>query len=410
MSTKWDEVGSVSGSSTLDLGPLKERLHREVIDSLDLTIIAKLDAGQLKAELSKLVTELLESESVPLSMKEREELISDIQHEVMGLGPLEPLVQDQTVNDILVNRCDQIYVERAGKLELTDIKFRDEGHLRKIIEKIVSAVGRRIDESSPMVDARLLDGSRVNAIIPPLALDGSSISIRKFSKDKLQIDDLVEKKSLTPEIAELLRGIVEARLNILISGGTGCGKTTILNILSGFIPADERIVTIEDSAELQLRQEHVVRLETRPPNVEGRGEVSQRELVKNCLRMRPDRIVMGEVRSGECLDMLQAMNTGHDGSLTTIHANTPRDCLTRVETLVAMAGLNLATKALRHYISSAIDVVLQMTRLSDGSRKVTSLSEIVGMEGETITLQEIFLFQQTGLDDQRKVHEEFKAS
>jgi pilus assembly protein CpaF len=410
MTTQWDEVGSVTGVGSLDLGPLKERLHRQVIDSLDLTIIAKLDGGQLKAELSKLVTELLESESVPLSMKEREELISDIQHEVMGLGPLEPLVQDQTVNDILVNRCDQIYIERAGKLQLTDIKFRDEGHLRKIIEKIVSAVGRRIDESSPMVDARLLDGSRVNAIIPPLALDGSSISIRKFSKDKLQVSDLVEKKSLTPEIAELLRGIVEARLNVLISGGTGCGKTTILNILSSFIPSDERIVTIEDSAELQLRQEHVVRLETRPPNVEGRGEVSQRELVKNCLRMRPDRIVMGEVRSGECLDMLQAMNTGHDGSLTTIHANTPRDCLTRVETLVAMAGLNLATKALRHYISSAIDVVLQMTRLSDGSRKMTSLSEIVGMEGETITLQEIFLFQQTGLDEERKVHGIFKAS
>jgi pilus assembly protein CpaF len=410
MTTKWDEVGTGSGSGSLDLGPLKERLHRQVIDTLDLTIVAKLDAGQLKGELSKLVSELLETESVPLSMREREELIADIQHEVMGLGPLEPLVQDQSVNDILVNRCDQIYVERAGKLQLTDVKFRDEGHLRKIIEKIVSAVGRRIDESSPMVDARLLDGSRVNAIIPPLALDGSSISIRKFSKDKLQISDLVEKRSLTPEIAELLRGIVEARLNILISGGTGCGKTTILNILSSFIPGDERIVTIEDSAELQLRQEHVVRLETRPPNVEGRGEVTQRELVKNCLRMRPDRIVMGEVRSGECLDMLQAMNTGHDGSLTTIHANTPRDCLTRVETLVAMAGLNLATKALRHYISSAIDVVLQMTRLSDGSRKMTNLSEIVGMEGETITLQEIFTFQQTGLDDQRKVHGIFKAS
>ncbi len=408
--SEWSEVGVGSGSGTLDLGPLKEKLHRQVIDALDLTIVAKLEDDLLKAELTKLVNEILEGESVPLSMKEREALISDIQHEVMGLGPLEPLVQDQTVNDILVNRCDQIFVERAGKLELTDVKFRDESHLRKIIEKIVSAVGRRIDESSPMCDARLLDGSRVNAIIPPLALDGSSISIRKFSKDKLQISDLVEKRSITPEIAELLRGIVEARLNILISGGTGCGKTTILNILSGFIPEDERIVTIEDSAELQLRQEHVVRLETRPPNVEGRGEVSQRELVKNCLRMRPDRIVMGEVRSGECLDMLQAMNTGHDGSLTTIHANTPRDCLTRVETLVAMAGLNLATKALRHYISSAIDVVLQMTRLSDGSRKLTSLSEIVGMEGETITLQEIFLFQQTGLDDQRKVHGTFKAS
>jgi len=408
--SEWSEVGVSSGSGALDLSSLKERLHRQVIDALDLTIIATLDNALLKAELTKLVTELLEAESVPLSMKERETLISDIQHEVMGLGPLEPLVQDPTINDILVNRADQIYVERAGKLELTDVKFRDENHLRKIIEKIVSAVGRRIDESSPMVDARLLDGSRVNAIIPPLALDGSSVSIRKFAKDKLQIQDLIEKRSLTPEIAELLRGIVEARLNILISGGTGCGKTTILNILSGFIPSDERIVTIEDSAELQLRQDHVVRLETRPPNVEGRGEVSQRDLVKNCLRMRPDRIVMGEVRSGECLDMLQAMNTGHDGSLTTIHANTPRDCLTRVETLVAMAGLNLATKALRHYISSAIDVVLQMTRLSDGSRKVTSLSEIVGMEGETITLQEIFSFQQTGLDEQRKVHGIFKAT
>lgn len=408
--TKWDEVGAGTGIGALNLGPLKERLHRQVIDTLDLAVVAKLDNDLLRIELTKLVQEMLEKESVPLSMKERESLIADIEHEVMGLGPLEPLVQDQTVNDILVNRADQIYVERAGKLELTDVKFRDEAHLRKIIEKIVSAVGRRIDESSPMVDARLLDGSRVNAIIPPLALNGSSISIRKFSKDKLQISDLVNKRSLTPEIAELLRGIVEARLNVLISGGTGCGKTTILNILSGFIPSDERIVTIEDSAELQLRQEHVVRLETRPPNVEGRGEVSQRELVKNCLRMRPDRIVMGEVRSGECLDMLQAMNTGHDGSLTTIHANTPRDCLTRVETLVAMAGLNLATKALRHYVSSAIDVILQMTRLSDGSRKMTSLSEIVGMEGETITLQEIFLFQQTGLDEERKVHGQFRAT
>ena len=408
--SKWDEVGVSAGSSALDLGPLKERLHRQVIDTLDLSVVATLDENLLKMELTKLVQEMLEADSVPLSMKERESLISDIQHEVMGLGPLEPLVQDQTVNDILVNRADQVYVERAGKLELTDVTFRDESHLRKIIEKIVSAVGRRIDESAPMCDARLLDGSRVNAIIPPLALDGSSISIRKFSKDKLEIQDLVDKRSLTPEIAELLRGIVEARLNVIISGGTGCGKTTILNILSGFIPQDERIVTIEDSAELQLRQPHVVRLETRPPNVEGKGEVSQRELVKNCLRMRPDRIVMGEVRSGECLDMLQAMNTGHDGSLTTIHANTPRDCLTRVETLVAMAGLNLATKALRHYISSAIDVVLQQTRLSDGSRKTTSLSEIVGMEGETITIQEIFTFQQTGLDEERKVHGIFRAT
>ncbi|MEC4681942.1 MAG: CpaF family protein, partial [Nitrospirota bacterium] len=284
---------------------------------------------------------------------------------------------------------------------------RDEAHLRKVIEKIVTGVGRRIDESSPMCDCRLLDGSRVNAIIPPLALDGSSISIRKFSKDKLQIEDLVDTRSLTPEIAELLQGIVEARLNVVIAGGTGSGKTTILNILSGFIPGDERIITIEDAAELQLRQDHVVRLETRPPNVEGKGEVNQRDLVKNCLRMRPDRIVMGECRGAETLDMLQAMNTGHDGSLTTIHANSPRDALTRIETLVALAGLNIGSKGLRHYISSAVDVILQMTRLSDGSRKVTSLQEITGMEGEIITLQEIFKFEQTGLSDDRQVRGKF---
>ncbi len=403
IATDWEQAGS--GATNFE--DLKGRLHRQVIEALDLSVVAKLDQELLKAELSSLVEKFLEQEPIPLNAKEREQLITEIQWEVMGLGPLEPLLQDQTVNDILVNRSDQIYVERAGKLQPTDIKFRDETHLRKIIEKIVSAIGRRVDESSPMVDARLSDGSRVNAIIPPLALDGSSISIRKFSKDKLQIEDLVAKRSLTPEIAELLKGIVEARLNILIAGGTGCGKTTILNILSSFIPSDERIITIEDSAELQLRQDHVVRLETRPPNVEGRGEVSQRELVKNTLRMRPDRIVLGEVRSGECLDMLQAMNTGHDGSLTTIHANTPRDALTRVETLVAMAGLNLATKALRHYISSALDVVVQMTRLSDGTRKMTSLQEITGMEGEIVTLQEIFSFQQTALDENRMVKGKF---
>ncbi|GJL66021.1 MAG: type II/IV secretion system protein [Nitrospirales bacterium] len=404
--TEWEQVGT--GGTNLE--DLKGRLHRQVIEALDLSVVATLDQNLLKAELSNLVEKFLEQEPVPLNAREREQLITEIQYEVMGLGPLEPLLQDPTVNDILVNRADQIYVERAGKLQPTDIKFRDETHLRKIIEKIVSAIGRRVDESSPMVDARLMDGSRVNAIIPPLALDGSSISIRKFSKDKLQIDDLVSKRSLTPEIAVLLKGIVEARLNILIAGGTGCGKTTILNILSSFIPSDERIITIEDSAELQLRQDHVVRLETRPPNVEGRGEVTQRELVKNTLRMRPDRIVLGEVRSGECLDMLQAMNTGHDGSLTTIHANTPRDALTRVETLVAMAGLNLATKALRHYISSALDVVVQMTRLSDGTRKMTSLQEITGMEGEIITLQEIFSFHQTSLDENRMVKGKFAAT
>ena len=402
----WNEAGVEAPN----FGDLKGRLHRQVIESLDLSVVAKLDPELLKMELSTLVEKLLEQEPLPLNQREREYLITEIQWEVMGLGPLEPLIQDPTVNDILVNRADQIYVERAGKLQPTDVHFRDESHLRKVIEKIVSAVGRRIDESSPMVDARLSDGSRVNAIIPPLSLDGSSVSIRKFSKDKLQIDDLIAKRSLTPEVAELLRGIVQARLNILISGGTGTGKTTILNILSGFIPSDERIITIEDSAELQLRQDHVVRLETRPPNVEGKGEVTQRELVKNTLRMRPDRIVLGEVRSGECLDMLQAMNTGHDGSLTTIHANTPRDALTRVETLVAMAGLNLATKALRHYISSALDVVVQMTRLSDGTRKMTSLQEITGMEGEIVTLQEIFVFEQSGLDEERQVKGKFRAT
>ncbi len=399
-----------AGVGVADLGDLKHRLHRLVIEALDLTIVSKLDPDLLKTELSNLVEHLLEQESAALNIREREQLISEIQNEVMGLGPIEPLVQDPTINDILVNRCDQIYVERAGKLELTDIRFRDEAHLRKVIEKIVTGVGRRIDESSPMCDCRLLDGSRVNAIIPPLALDGSSISIRKFSKDKLQIEDLVNTRSLTPEIAELLQGIVEARLNVVIAGGTGSGKTTILNILSGFIPGDERIITIEDAAELQLRQDHVVRLETRPPNVEGKGEVNQRDLVKNCLRMRPDSIVMGECRGAETLDMLQAMNTGHDGSLTTIHANSPRDALTRIETLVALAGLNISSKGLRHYISSAVDVIFQMTRLSDGSRKVTSLQEITGMEGEVITLQEIFKFEQTGLSDDRQVRGKFIAT
>ncbi|MCH7615557.1 MAG: CpaF family protein [Nitrospinae bacterium] len=399
-----------AGVAVADLGELKHRLHRLVIEALDLTIVSKLDPDLLKTELSNLVGHLLEQESAPLNSREREQLISEIQNEVMGLGPIEPLVQDPTINDILVNRCDQIYVERAGKLELTNVRFRDEAHLRKVIEKIVTGVGRRIDESSPMCDCRLLDGSRVNAIIPPLALDGSSLSIRKFSKDKLQIEDLVNTRSLTPEIAELLQGIVEARLNVVIAGGTGSGKTTILNILSGFIPGDERIITIEDAAELQLRQDHVVRLETRPPNVEGKGEVNQRDLVKNCLRMRPDRIVMGECRGAETLDMLQAMNTGHDGSLTTIHANSPRDALTRIETLVALAGLNISSKGLRHYISSAVDVILQMTRLSDGSRKVTSLQEITGMEGEIITLQEIFKFEQTGLSDDRQVRGKFIAT
>lgn len=389
---------------------LKERLHQRVIEMLDLNAIGTMSQGAVTEQLTKLIEQLLQQESMPLNQRERAQITQDILHEVIGLGPLEPLLADQSVNDILVNGPKQVFVERSGRLELTPIQFKDDAHLKKIIEKIVSRVGRRIDESSPMVDARLADGSRVNAIIPPLAIDGPSLSIRKFSKDPLQLYHLVEKKSLTPEIGELMKAIVQARLNVLISGGTGSGKTTLLNVLSGFIPNDERIVTIEDAAELQLRQDHVVRLETRPANIEGKGEVAQRELVKNALRMRPDRIILGEVRGAESLDMLQAMNTGHDGSLTTVHANSCRDALTRIETLVSMAGFNLAAKAMRHYVSSALDVIIQIARLSDGTRKLISLQEVVGMEGDLITLQELFTFQQTGLDENRKVKGRFKAT
>jgi pilus assembly protein CpaF len=381
-----------------------------VIEMLDLTAINSMSQEAVTAQLTKLIEQLLQQESVPLNQRERTQLTQDILHETLGLGPLEPLLADQTINDILVNGYKQVFVERDGRLELTSVRFKDNAHLKKIIERIVSRIGRRIDESSPMVDARLADGSRVNAIIPPLAIDGPSLSIRKFSKDPLQLCDLVEKQSMTPEIGELLKAIVQARLNVLISGGTGSGKTTLLNVMSGFIPNNERIVTIEDAAELQLRQEHVVRLETRPANIEGKGEVAQRELVKNALRMRPDRIILGEVRGAESLDMLQAMNTGHDGSLTTVHANSCRDALTRIETLVSMAGFNLAAKAMRHYVSSALDVIIQIARLSDGTRKLISLQEVVGMEGDLITLQELFTFQQTGLDENRKVKGRFKAT
>ena len=396
--------------STAGYHELKDRLHQRVIEVIDLNALAALPPDAVQNQLTRLVEQLLQQESVPLNQRERAQLVQDTIHEVLGLGPLEPLLADTSVNDILVNGATQVYVERAGKLELTPVRFKDDAHLKKIIERIVSRVGRRIDESVPMVDARLADGSRVNAIIPPLAIDGPSLSIRKFSKDPLQLHHLIDKRSLTPEIGELLKAIVQARLNILISGGTGTGKTTMLNILSGFIPNDERIVTIEDAAELQLRQDHVVRLETRPANIEGKGEIAQRELVKNALRMRPDRIILGEVRGAESLDMLQAMNTGHDGSLTTVHANSCRDALTRIETLVSMAGFNLAAKAMRHYISSALDVIIQIARLSDGSRKLISVQEIAGMEGDLITLQELFSFQQTGLDERRKVKGRFKAT
>ena len=389
---------------------LKERIHTRVIELMDMSVVAALDPERLKGELTALIEQVLAQESALLNTREREQLVQEVQHEVLGYGPLESLLQDPTVSDVLVNTAKQIYIERAGKLELTSKQFRNDTHLRKIIDKIVSAVGRRIDESSPMVDARLPDGSRINAIIPPLAIDGPILSIRRFSRDLLHLRDLEERKSVTPEIGELLRGIVLSRRNVLISGGTGSGKTTLLNVLSEFIPSSERVITIEDSAELQLRQDHVVRLETRPPNIEGKGEITQRELLRNSLRMRPDRIILGEVRGPEALDMLQAMNTGHDGSLTTIHASAARDALSRVETMVAMTGLNLPTQALRHYISSALNIIIQVARLSDGNRKIVSLQEIVGMEQDVITLQEIFCFEQTGIDEHGCVHGRFKAT
>ncbi len=380
---------------------VKGRVHRKLIERLNLSNLDKLTREQVVEAIRRVVYDLLAQESVPLNFEEREELVKQVLDEIFGLGPLEPLIQDPTVSDILVNTFKQVYIERNGRLERTDVRFQDDRHLLQVIDRIVSAVGRRIDDSSPMVDARLPDGSRVNAVIKPLALDGPHLSIRKFRRDALTGDDLIRTESVTEPMLELLRGIVRARLNILISGGTGAGKTTLLNILSSFIPPNERIVTIEDSAELQLRQPHVVRLETRPANIEGEGEVSQRLLLINALRMRPDRIIMGEVRGSESVDMLQAMNTGHDGSLTTLHANTPRDALSRLETMISMASLDLPEKAMRQQIASAIQVVIQVGRLSDGTRKVIQLSEIVGMEGEVITMQDIFAYERLGMDGDR---------
>jgi pilus assembly protein CpaF len=362
------------------------------------------------AEVSRLAETVLAQEGVPLSSADRERLINDVQHELFGLGPLEPLLKDPTISDILVNSHHTIYVERRGKLEATNVAFKDNEHLMRVIERIVSSVGRRIDESSPMVDARLADGSRVNAIIPPLSIDGPVLSIRRFGTVPLRMNALVEHKALTKDIADMLQMCIHARLNVLISGGTGAGKTTLLNALSAYIPEDERIVTIEDSAELQLQQPHVVRLETRPPNIEGRGEVSQRDLVRNALRMRPDRIVIGEVRGGEAIDMLQAMNTGHDGSLTTVHANTPRDALARLETMIQMTGMRLSDRAMRQQIASAINLVVQVARHSDGGRRLTSISEITGMEGETITMQEIFMYERTGIDPQGGIIGRFRPT
>jgi pilus assembly protein CpaF len=382
---------------------LKSRVHNRLFEVIDFARISTVSEERVCSDIETATIQILEDEKFLLTLEERERFVKEIQHEVFGLGPLEPLLQDPTISDILVNGCGQIFIERRGKIEKTVARFRDDAHLMRIIDKIVSAVGRRIDESSPLVDARLADGSRVNVIIPPLALDGPAMSIRRFGTDPLTIEDLLENGALTPEIIELLRGVVECRLNVLISGGTGSGKTTLLNVVSSFIPEDERIVTIEDSAELQLKQEHVVRLETRPANIEGTGRIAQRDLVINSLRMRPDRIVVGEVRGAESLDMLQAMNTGHDGSLTTVHANTPRDALSRVETMVAMAGLDMPQRSVRSQIASAINVVIQLSRLSDGRRKLVSLQEITGMEGDVVTMQEIFTFERQGIDSERNV-------
>jgi pilus assembly protein CpaF len=393
---------------------LKMRIHDRLLDMVDLSAIENLDAQTLRSQLKILVDRILmemtrdEPHGLPLNSIERETLFTEIQNEVLGFGPLEPFLQDPTVSDILVNTFQNIYVERFGKLETTDARFKDDEHLMKIIDKIVSQVGRRIDESSPMVDARLSDGSRVNAVIPPLAIDGPMLSIRRFAGDPLELEDLVKLQTLTPEIGEILKGIVKAKLNVLISGGTGSGKTTTLNVLSRFIPEEERIVTIEDAAELQLKQEHLIRLETRPPNIEGRGQITQRDLVRNTLRMRPDRIIVGEVRGEESFDMLQAMNTGHEGSLTTIHANSPRDALMRLETMVAMANFDIPNEFLRRYISSALHVVIHIARLTDGNRRLVSVQEITGMEGNMITLQELFSFQQTGIDAEGKIKGAFR--
>jgi len=391
---------------------LKSRIHQDLLNRLNLDRLTRVTREDAEPEIRSLIGGMLERErdKTPLSLYERESIVADVLHELFGLGPLEILLADPTISDILVNRYDQIYIERNGRLQPTDVTFKDERHVQQIIERIVSSVGRRIDESSPMVDARLADGSRVNAIIPPLALDGSAMSIRRFRTDKLGADDLVGRESWTNEMKDFMAAAVSCRLNVIVSGGTGSGKTTLLNILSGSIGEHERVVTIEDAAELKLRQRHVVRLETRPANIEGKGAVRQRDLVVNALRMRPDRIVIGEVRSEEALDMLQAMNTGHDGSLTTIHANSPRDALHRLDTMVAMANLNIPEKAIRQQTASAVNLIVQASRMLDGTRKVTAISELTGMEGEVITMQDIFVFERMGITQDGRVRGRFRAT
>ena len=389
---------------------VKADLHRKILDRLDLEKLGKTSGDSARDEVLVVIRNAVNAEVVPLSFAERERLSREILDEIFGLGPLEPLLKDHSVSDILVNRFDRVYIERAGKIELTGLSFKDNTHLMQIIERIVSRVGRRVDESSPMVDARLADGSRVNAIIPPLAIDGPCLSIRRFGREPITARQMIENHTLTEAMLELLSAMVKGRLNILVSGGTGAGKTTLLNVLSGYIPNSDRIVTIEDAAELQLKQEHVVRLETRPPNIEGKGAVRQRQLVINSLRMRPDRIVVGEVRGEEAFDMLQAMNTGHEGSLTTVHANSPRDALARVENMVSMANLNIPERAVRQQLAAALHAVVQIARLSDGTRKVITISEVTGMDGDSVAMQDIFDFDRTGVDESGKVRGTFRAT
>src|SRR5436853_956592 len=389
---------------------VKADLHRKILDRLDLEKLGRTQNDTARDEVLLLIRSTVNAEAVPLSFAERERLAREILDEIFGLGPLEPLLKDPTISDILVNRYNKVYVERAGKLEVTGLSFKDNQHLMQIIDRIVSRVGRRVDESSPMVDARLADGSRVNAIIPPLALDGPVLSIRRFGRDPVTARHMLDNRTLTEPMLEVLSSMVKGRTNILISGGTGAGKTTLLNVLSGFIPQYERVVTIEDAAELQLKQEHIVRLETRPPNIEGKGAVRQRQLVINSLRMRPDRIIVGEVRGEEAFDMLQAMNTGHEGSLTTVHANSPRDALARIENMSLMANLNIPERAIRQQICSAVHAVVQIARLSDGTRKVITISEITGMEGDVVLMQDIFSFERRGIDETGRVRGSFRAT
>jgi pilus assembly protein CpaF len=408
--TALQRAPQLSGISVDIYQNLKHELHQKLIEKLDLRTIEKLPREQLRDELRLILSNLLQGTELPLNRQEREHMVEELLDEVTGLGPLEPLLRDQSISDILVNRCDMIYVERFGKLELTTVRFRDNEHLTQIINRIVSRVGRRVDDSSPMADARLADGSRVNAIIAPLALDGSVLSIRRFGGKPLRFKDMLGIGSITPDMVGFLGAAVKAKCNVLISGGTGTGKTTMLNALSSFIPDGERVITIEDAAELQLQQRHVVRLETRPANIEGRGEVLARDLVKNALRMRPDRIVIGECRGGEILDMLQAMNTGHEGSMTTVHANTARDALSRIEAMVGMGGVTMSEVLVRQTISRAINLVVQLTRGTDGKRRITSVSEITGMEGTVITQQDIFRFEQRGTDKDGKIVGEYRPT